>query len=125
MPQDRDTGARANEYGHETARLIAKKLGAVSVSKQSNEFAYEGRLVTIRCAKRTTSDVGVRFNMLDRVDSVIGAFEGGDGSYDLYEMTPSLYRLEMRDSKNEGKVGLVRKRFFEERGIQLPTVFLN
>jgi hypothetical protein len=63
--------------------------------------------------------------MLDRVDGVIGAFEDDDAVYTLIEMTPSLYRMKMRDSKKEGKVGLVRRRTFEERGRILRTVPLK
>jgi hypothetical protein len=125
MTQDETSGATANAYGHKTARLIAEKLGALPVSDGCNEFAYEGRLVTIRCARRTTTDVGVTYTMLDRVDGVIGAFEDDDAVYTLIEMTPSLYRMKMRDSKKEGKVGLVRRRTFEERGRILRTVPLK
>lgn len=32
MPQDRNTGNKANKYGHETSRLIGEKIGACSVS---------------------------------------------------------------------------------------------
>ena len=125
MPQDTVSGSEANIYGHKTARLIADRIGAVSVSDNSNEFAYLGRLVTIRCAKRTTTDVGVTFLMLERVDCIIGAFEKDDGAYQLIEMTPALYKLEMRDSKQEGKVGLVRRTTFEKRGHVMATVSIK
>ncbi len=68
MGQDRESGARANAFGHETSRVIAEKIGAVSVSDRSNEFAYEGRLITIRCARGKNFQVGISYEMLERVD---------------------------------------------------------
>jgi len=125
MPQDADSGTLANEYGHETAREIAAKIGATSVSDSSNEFAHKGRLITIRSAHQATTSVGVTYNMLERIDSVVAAFENQDGGYDLYEMSPALYRIRMRDSKNEGKVGLVTRSTFREIGQPIATVWIN
>ena len=124
MPQDAKSGAKANVYGHETSRLIAEKIGAISVSDRSNEFAHEGRLITIRCAKKNNDQVGVLYSMLDRVDSVIAAFEVEKKMYNLYEMTPSLYKKYMRDSKDEGRIGLVHKKKYIEAGKILSTVTL-
>jgi len=64
MPQDRESGARANKYGRETARRIAQKIGAVSISNTSNEFKFNGKNITIRCAHQKTNDVGVTYKML-------------------------------------------------------------
>lgn len=124
MPQDAKSGARANKYGLDTSRLIAKQIGALSLKKNSNEFAFEGRLITIRCAHKGNTQVGVLYSMLDKVDSVIAAFEVKKNVYDLYEMTPSLYKIRMRDSKKEGKLGLVHKLVFEKEGKILRRVRL-
>jgi hypothetical protein len=91
MPQNRETGAGARD-GRETSRFIAKKIGAKAISSNSNEFAYQGRRVTIRCAHLRTHYVGVPYRMLDRIDSVIAAFEDKTGEYDLYEMSPASTR---------------------------------
>lgn len=125
MPQDAHSGAQANAYGHETARRIALTLGAVSVSDNSNEFAYEGKLITIKCARRDTIDIGVTYKMLDRVDIVVGAFEVDDGAYKLIAMSPALYKLYMRDSKAEGTVGLVRRKTFEQLGLHMEGRWVN
>lgn len=124
MPQDAVSGARANEYGHATARRIADKIGALSTSDRSNEFSYQGRRITIRCARKTTNDVGVTYNMLDRVDSIVAAFENDVGAYDLYEIAPALYREHLRDSKGEGHVGLVTRSKIKEIGQLIETVVL-
>jgi len=116
MPQDAKSGARANKYGLNTSRLIAKHIGALSLKENSNEFAFEGRLVTIRCARMGNAQVGVLYSMLEEVDSVIAAFEVKKNVYELYEMTPSLYKRHMRDSKKEGRLGLVNKVVFEREG---------
>lgn len=122
MGQDRESGARANAFGHEAARVIAEKIGAVSVSDRSNEFAYEGRLITIRCARGKNFQVGISYEMLERVDSVVAAFDEAGVGYTLYEMTPALYKKHMRDSKGEGRIGLVQKGAFLKFGKVLSTV---
>lgn len=125
MPQDAKSGARANKYGRETSRLIAKKIGAISLKENSNEFAFEGRLITIRCAHKGNLQVGVPYRMLERIDSVLAAFEIEKKVYNLYEMTPCLYNMHMRDSKKEGRVGLVRKQVFVKKGKALRDVRLD
>ena len=122
MPQNAKSGAEANEYGHETSRLIAKQINAVSVSSKSNEFAFEGRLITIRCARKGNQQVGVLYGMLDRIDSIVAAFEIAKCIYELYEMTPAIYKIYMRDSKKEQRIGLVTKKQFIKLGRPLSTV---
>ena len=124
MPQDAKSGARANKYGRDTSRSIAKQIGALSLKETSNEFAFEGRLITIRCAQKGNVQVGVLYSMLDRVDSVVAAFETEKNLYDLYEMTPSLYKMHMRDSKNEGRLGIVSKQGCVKKGKALRRVTL-
>lgn len=124
MPQNAKSGARANKYGLDTSRLIAKQIGALSLKKNSNEFSFEGRLITIRCAHKKNAQVGVLYSMLDKVDSVIAALEVKKNVYDLYEMTPSLYKIHIRDSKKQGRLGLVRKLVFEKEGKILRRVRL-
>jgi len=75
MPQNKATGARANKYGKDTARRVGAQIGATSLSDRSNEFAHDGRLVTIHCARTKTLSVGVVDSVLERVNAVIGAFE--------------------------------------------------
>ena len=125
MPQDAKSGARANKYGRETSRLIAKKIGAISLKENSNEFAFEGRLITIRCAHKGNLQIGVPYRMLERIDSVVAAFEIENKFYNIYEMTPCLYKMHMRDSKKEGRVGLVRKQVFVKKGKALCDVRLD
>jgi hypothetical protein len=116
MPQNQETGAQANAWGHENSRIIAARIGAESISKTSNEFELDGKRVTIRCARKATTIVGVTYTMLDRVEAVIGAFEKSDGSFSLYQISPSVFRANMRDSKNENRVGLVRKKVLQDMG---------
>lgn len=122
MPQDAKSGARANKYGRETSRLVAEQIGAISLQDNSNEFAYKGRLITIRCAHKGNLQVGVTYGMLERIDSVLAAFEVENNVYDLYEMSPCLYKMHMSDSKNEGRVGLVSKRVFVKKAKSLHRV---
>jgi hypothetical protein len=116
MPQNRESGARANEYGRETAQKIAKGVGAKPISKTSNEFELQGRKITIRCAKHSTDSLGVTYKMLKRVDAIFAALEQEDGKYEIYELSPSVFEKRMRETKSKGasagKVGLVSKKVF-------------
>ena len=120
MPQNRESGARANEYGRETAKEIAKKIGAKSISKISNEFELQGRKITIRCAKHSNDSLGVTYKMLERIDAIFAALEQENGKYELYEISPSMFKKNMRETKSKGaaagKVGLVRKNVFINEG---------
>lgn len=120
MPQDRESGARANEYGRKTAKKIGTKIGAESISKISNEFVLDDRKITIRCARHTTNDIGVTYKMLQRIDAVLAALEQENGEYELYEISPKKFEQNMRETRSRGaaagKVGLVRKSLFVNDG---------
>jgi hypothetical protein len=126
MPQDRESGARANKYGRETAKKIADKIGAKSISKISNEFELQGRKITIRCAKHSTNDFGVTYKMLERIDAIYAALEQKNSEYELYEISPSIFKKNMRETKSRGpaagKVGLVKKSVFVNEGKFIDSV---
>ncbi len=128
MPQDRESGARANEYGRKTAREIADKIGAISISRTGNEFELDGKKITIHCAKYKTNDIGASYKMLKRIDSVIAALEQENGDYALYELSPKKFKENMRETKSKGpsmgKVGIVRKAIFRNDGKKIRTVKL-
>lgn len=124
MPQDRETGAAANEWGRETARRIAAKIDASAPRGSSNECLLDGDRIVIKCARMGTSSVGVTYKMLDRLDGILGAFETENGTYDLFLLTPEEFREHMTPTRSRGasagRVGLVAKAFFlalgESRG---------
>ncbi len=129
MTQDRVTGAAVNEWGRVTARAIASRIGAVMKGRTSNEALLDGKKVVIKCAASATDSVGVIFKMLDRLDSIIGAFQLDDGSFELWSLSPEKFRQEMRDTRSRGsaagKVGIVRKDSFEKSGSLLARVRLD
>jgi hypothetical protein len=86
--QDRTSGARANKWGRETARAIAREIGACDMKKASNECMLAGRRAVIKCAARKTSSVGVTYKMLDRVATIVGAFEQAKGVFRLFALSP-------------------------------------
>ena len=129
MPQDRISGAAAVEYGLETARRIAKSLGAKKVGNlRSNEYDLDGKRIVIKCARTTTNSVGVPYHMLERLDAVIGSFEAEARTYELYEMTPKMYKENMRPTRSKGasfgRVGMVRKSTFINKCKRINTVKL-
>lgn len=128
MPQDRESGARADKYGRETARKIAERISATAISKTSNEFLLKNRKITIRCARFKTTDVGVSYKMLERIDAVIAALEQSNEEYKLYEISPQTFKQHMRETKSKGasagKVALVGKNVFMSKGKLICTIKL-
>ena len=123
MTQSRDSRAEAAKFGHSTAAAIAEKIGAKGFSRGSNEFEFNGQWITIRTARQGNNQVGVLYDMLHRVESVIGAFEIAPDEFELLSLSPEIFQAAMRDSNTgNGRVGLVRKKVFTEKGSSLGTV---
>lgn len=129
MVQDKESGARANRFGRETAPKIMRKLGTTPIDANTNECYLDGRLVAIKCARAKTNDIGVSYKMLKRLAGVIGAFETQPEVYELYEIDPALFQKNMRPTRStgpaSGRVGLVRKSLFISRGKKLEQVKLT
>ena len=81
MPQDQETGAAGDAFGRETAPLIAQAIGATMRGGASNEADFNGQRVVIKCARQKTQSVGVTYQMLERLDAIVAAFELDDGSF--------------------------------------------
>lgn len=126
MPQDRSSGARASDWGHQTAARLAQKLGATGMRRSSNECELAGRRVVIKCAAKDTQSVGVTFRMLDRLDDVVAAFQLDDGSFEIWSISPHQFKSVMRETKSRGtsagKVGLVERSYFQRHGKSLGRV---
>ncbi|WP_125559354.1 hypothetical protein [Pseudoalteromonas rubra] len=126
MTQNQLSGAAANDWGRQTARIIAEKLGTSIFSKMSNECAYKDSRVVIKCAKVDTNSVGVTYKMLERLDFVIGAFQQESGEFELYQLPVSIIERHMRGTASKGaakgKVGIVRQTVFEDQGKNLGSV---
>ena len=126
MTQSHETGAEAARFGHKAAALIADQIGAKKLTRNSNEFQWNGKRVTIRTARQGNNQVGVLYDMLKRVQSVIGAFETAPNEFELLSLSPEIFQSEMRDSKTgNGRVGLVRKIVFDEKGKSVGRVNLT
>jgi hypothetical protein len=97
-------------------------------SKTSNEATFKGKNIVIKCAAPATDSVGVTFKMLDRLDSIVAAFQRDDGSFELWCLPAEKCRSEMRDTRSTGasagKVGLVRKDVFERQGKLITRITL-
>jgi hypothetical protein len=126
MPQDRESGARASEYGRGCGRRIMDALGAQSVKPGSNECSLRGELLSVHCARKSTDRIGVTYKALERIAAVVGAFEQEDGSYLVWRMPKAQYEELMTGTRSrgsaKGKVGMVKRIEFERRGTRLATV---
>ncbi len=126
--QTRESGARAASWGRETANKIAAELGAENINPRANEYQLDGEKFTIRCAHSNTNTVGVTYQMLDRIDSVIAALENDSGEFDLFKVTPAEYKEQERPTSSKGssagRVGMVRTSFFRKNGKSMGIITL-
>lgn len=129
MPQDRNSGAAASAWGHQTAKKIAKAIGATIPVGGSNECTLGNDRIVIKCAAAATDQVGVTYNMLPRLKYVLGAFQREDGRFDLYELDPRTYDQNERETRSKGpsagRVGKVRRTVFEGQGKFRGTVSID
>lgn len=130
MPQDRESGAAGAKFGREAAKIIAKKLSATKEGRSdSNEYLLKGKHIVIKCAHRRTPSVGISYHMLERMDSILGAFETDSGTYELYELSPAQFKKYMEPTRSQGpskgKVGIVKKAIFYEKGAFLKELNLK
>ncbi len=126
--QDQETGAAANRWGRETARALALRLGARMNGRTSNEATLEGRRVVIKCAAAGTNSVGVTYQMLDRIDEVVAAFQSADGAFVVRALSVPEFRAHLRPTRSlgpsAGKVGIVQRDAFEASGRMVSTLRL-
>lgn len=127
--QTRESGARAAKWGRETADKLAAELGAEKINPKGNEYQLADERITIRCARPTTNTVGVTYQMLDRVDSVIAALGNDSGGFELFKITPADYSEEMSGTKSKGRsagrVGMVRTAYFRQSGEAMGTYVID
>lgn len=128
MPQDRDTGAEASRYGHDCGERLAAALGTQLLSATSNECMLNGERVVIKCARATTTKVGISYQMVQTLDAVLGAFEDATGSYRVLRL-PAKRCANLMDAEptashgpSSGKVGMVRRAVFEQEGTLVAVV---
>ncbi len=120
MPQDRESGAEANWFGRQYGAKIIATLGATKVKPGSNECLLGGKRVSVHCARKNTDSVGVTRLCLKKLDTVLGAFEQEDGSFQVWELPADQYVKHSRPTRSRGpsagRVVLVRRTVFEQHG---------
>jgi hypothetical protein len=128
MPQDQMTGVAGDAFGRRAAPLIARAINAAMLGPRSNEAIYQGARIVIKCAASGTTCVGVTYKMLERLDSVIGAFEQEDKTFNVLSLPASIYRKAMRPTRSHGasagRVGIVSRSVFTAQGSFIRSVRL-
>jgi hypothetical protein len=126
MTQDHDSGAAGDAFGRETAPRIAQDIGASMLGTTSNEALLGGQRVVIKCARPKTPSVGVTYQMLERLESVVGAFQHDDGAFEVISLPADVYRQRMSETRSTGPsaggVGIVAKSVFVAEGQQISVV---
>jgi hypothetical protein len=127
--QDQTSGAEAAEWGRETAPKIAIALGFEKVSDIGNEFRdRDGKLLSIRCARRKNSKFGLVHTMRERLDYVISAYVNEGGKVDLYKISVDMWIKHSRTGSS-GTPGNVTQtqmtlRDLEKFGRQMPGIYI-
>ena len=123
MAQDRESGARANEFGHENATTIISQLGGTNGKPGSNEFELNGERVSVHSAHYRSGrvqSVGVTLNCLRTIKAVLGAFQDKDGRYQLLKLPAEQFKEFSRPTASRGpsaeRVVLVKRKMFEDHG---------
>lgn len=126
MAQERDSGAKANRNWRNRAKVIANGIGAQMVRSGSNECLYKNERVVIKCAPIATTKVGVSYQMLKRLDAVLGAFENSNGSYRIVRLSKKDFQANMTPTRSKGssakRVGVVNRAVFDRRGVSVGGV---
>jgi hypothetical protein len=126
MPQDRESGAKASQYGLDCGRRIIEAIGGKSAKQGSNECLLNGELLSVHCARKDTDRVGVTYKALTRIAAVLGAFEQEDGSYLVWRMPKDQYKKRMSNTHSRGpsqdRVGMVKRVDFERYGTRFANV---
>ena len=128
MPQDRLSGAEAEEFGHEFGRRVAAAIGAEMLGTSSNECLLNGEQVVIKCARLHCRTVGVTDKMMERIRAVLGVFEQDGGSYAVWRLSVERYiqlsrhRIPDGGATTAGQQGMVNFSDFEREGEFVATV---
>ena len=120
MPQDRNSGKQANDWGRNCAGKVAKAIGTHLITTNSNEAVFNNERVVIKCAHKNTNSVGVSHEMINRLDAVVGAFENADGKFRVLRLPARLCVSAMTPTRSRGpsagKVGIVKRTLFDDEG---------
>lgn len=114
MPQSTETGRQGYKNGYGNADQIGALLGAKRISKNSNEFLWNGKVVVIK----TGQSAVVTRAMLAKVGAVVYGEKMGDG-WVLYEIDPAAFeRLSVRSQSNnhDENYRLVRRSQIKDNG---------
>jgi|GEM_PF-3767553 len=127
--QDRQSGAEARDWALKTGPKIAASLKATKVSNKGSEYRdADGKLFSIRCARRRNNLVGLYNTMRDRIDYVVGAFEAGEGIFDVYKVDIETWAKHARPGSsgtaNKDKLTLLSRSRLVELGKSLGNVRL-
>ena len=123
MSQDRDSGARANAFGHRMATTVAKAIGAQRHNPAGNEFRWKGGTITIRSAHRGTAYICVLYSMLERVGLVLAALETGTADeFEVWMLDQASYSCRARPQVKDGRLAQLPVKMFREKGKLIAEV---
>lgn len=126
--QDRESGQEGYEFGVSAGRKLAEKFGSLTSPTATELKLLDDRPATIRTARRRNTQWGCLDSVLERVEAIICAYTKDDKNFQLWEVTPEIWRREARSAsaghKLHGKLTLISKATAEKFGKRLPDQYL-
>ncbi len=137
MAQTAYTGKRGNDFGHKMGYVAAKYLRTelLQTPGKSNEAYLNGELIVIKSAHKTTSSIGIPYNVLDRVKSVVAVLEdknyskNGYHKYTMYKVDADWCKLKSTPSQSSEssskKIGMVTCKNIKGHGEKISELICD
>jgi len=88
MPQNRETGREANQFGHRIAKVVADKLGLDVIGHATSNQCKGPKGIGVIKSARTSAYIGVLKSMLPKLDMVYAVIKTADkDTYQLFEIS--------------------------------------
>jgi hypothetical protein len=87
MPQDRESGREANQFGHRIAKVVADKLGLEFIGHPTSNQCKGPKGIGVIKSARTSTYIGILKSMLPELDVVYAVIKFDANTYQVFEIS--------------------------------------
>ena len=87
MPQNRETGREANQFGHSIAKVVAGKLDLKFIGHPTSNKCKGPRGISVIKSARTSSYIGILKTMLPELDYIYAVIRINTDTYQVFEIS--------------------------------------
>lgn len=87
MPQNRETGSEANQFGHGIAKVVANKLGLEFIGHPTSNKCKGPRGISVIKSARTSIYIGILKTMLPELDYIYAVIRIDTDTYQVFEIS--------------------------------------